>query len=216
MRNNFGGLKRACLYSLPPHKLGYCGPEEKKTSLILDFIKNNQSSREEIEDILKKFVAAYMYYKMIANENGIKNPFSKKVIEAYWLGNNLLDVFLKKDKVIPFHAYHVLVVGSITGKIVFDDKLRDLCRISWGQVKELENDKVLVEYQPLIRKKGKFALGSLIAKEVKWNKDFVPKMRKGDKVSIHWDTVIEIISGKELKNLEKYTLMIMENTRARK
>ena len=41
--------------------------------------------------ILQKFQAAYPYLKLIANSNNILDPFDTRVVEAYWLGNELLD-----------------------------------------------------------------------------------------------------------------------------
>ena len=82
-----------------------------------------------------------------------------------------------------------------------DIQAADICRISWGIVKEPG----LIEYQPLKKTEKGFTLGECIVKEINWNKDFIPVLKKGDWVSIHWNTMIEILRKEEVENLEEYT-----------
>lgn len=143
------GARIAALYGLIPNKLGFCGPKQE---LLKKFIAGKLSTLEIIP-ILEKFEAAYAYYQLIAQKNKISNPFNKKVIEAYWLGNELLDEFILDDlrtliiekfcrpgllskkeawkkaeliprNSIPHHSFHVLVLGSITGTIDFTDNIK--------------------------------------------------------------------------------------------
>jgi len=179
------GLRRACLYSFPPHQLGYCGPQEKKkSSMLSDFIKRRKIDERKIKDILEKEFIVSGYYRMIAQEHKL-DLFDAKVIEAYWLGNKLLDKFFETGKIIPFHLYHVIAVGSLTGRIKFDDLKRDKCRISWGKVLKINGSKVLVDYRPLLRKNSAFNLSEPISKKADWDKNFVLQLKTGDIVSIH-------------------------------
>jgi hydrogenase maturation factor len=41
--------------------------------------------------MLAEFAVLYPYLQLIAHENGINDPFDKKVVEAYWIGNELLN-----------------------------------------------------------------------------------------------------------------------------
>ncbi len=138
------GPKIAALYGLIPNKLGFCGPKQE---LLKKFIAGKLSA-SEIIPTLEKFEAAYAYYRLIAQKNKIASPFNKKVVEAYWLGNELLDKFTADDlrtliterfcrpgllskkeaearaKLIPknskpHHSFHVLVLGSVTGSVDF-------------------------------------------------------------------------------------------------
>lgn len=223
------GLRLAALYGLPPHQLGFCGPWNKKR-VLLDYLKGGRIFKKQAEKILEDFEAAFPYYKLIARSNGIKNPFNRKVVKAYWLGNNLLarvkindlkkmiaeDFSKPKQKISknlkPHHSFHVLVIGSVTGRIKFDDRLRDLCRICWGKVKKISKNKkkIIIEYQPLLRKK-KFFLGKAVKKEIAWKQDLTPKLKVGDWVSFHWDQIIEILGPEDLQNLKKYTQLILNN-----
>lgn len=95
-------------------------------------------------EILTQFSTLYPYLMLIASENNIKNPFDTKVVEAYWLGNRLLQSISKKifarhlkDKInlkgmlkigelnhilekldkgaLPHHAFHVMNIYRRTG-----------------------------------------------------------------------------------------------------
>ncbi len=228
------GLKLAALYGFYPHKLGFCGPEEKSTKkILLDYISGKKISERKIRKILKNFEAAHSYYKLIAKSNKIKDPFNREVVKAYWIGNKLLDkikigdlrqmvaedfskpgllpkeIALKKAQEIPknskaHHSFHVLIIGSVTGRIVLEGKLLDICRIGWGKVINMEKDKIKVKYQPLVGKK-KLILGKPAEKEIIWDKVFAPKIKIGDWITFHWNHIAEKIGKEGEKNLEKYT-----------
>jgi len=161
------GLKRAILYGLKPHDLGFCGPKEKATKLLLDFVLKNNVSEKKIKKILREFVGAYAYYQLIARKNGIKDPFDERVIEAYWLGNELLDrvdgLALKRlveesfsgqgllpkavarvrasripRGAVPHHSFHVFIIGSVSGRVTLSGAMLDLCRVGWGKVRRFK------------------------------------------------------------------------------
>ncbi|OGZ34963.1 MAG: hypothetical protein A2174_00030 [Candidatus Portnoybacteria bacterium RBG_13_41_18] len=146
------GPKIAALYGLIPNELGLCGFEEDQKKLRC-FIQGKLGI-PDILGALKKFQAAYPYYELIAQKNKIKTgPFNKKVVEAYWIGNELLEKITaddlreliinkfsgpgllskdnagKKARLIPensrpHHSFHVLVLGAITGSIDFTGKTK--------------------------------------------------------------------------------------------
>ncbi len=94
---------------MPPHQRGYCGPKDKETSsLILNFVKDGKGDEKEIRNIfIKNFPVVVGYYKMVSEKAGL-DLFDEKVVRGYWTGNELLNVFFKEGKFIPFHLYHVL------------------------------------------------------------------------------------------------------------
>ncbi len=225
------GLKLACLYGLIPNLLGFCGPPQKK---LKKFIKN-KISVQDIIPVLEKFEAAFPYYQLIAQKNGIHNPFNKKVVEAYWLGNELLEKITAKDlrqliinkfslpnllskkeavekaKKIPanskpHHSFHVLIIGSITGRINLNNlKLQDICRIGWGKIIRVKKNRLLVSYNPLTKREKIIELGQATNKEIIWDKDILPKIKTGDYVSFHWDYAIQKINKNNISNLRYYT-----------
>jgi hypothetical protein len=231
------GPKIAALYGLIPNKLGFCGPRQ---DLLKKFIAG-KILIPEIIPTLEKFEAAYAYYELIAKKNKIKTgAFNKKVVEAYWLGNELLEKITaddvrelivekftrpgllskkdaeKKTKQIPenskpHHSFHVLVLGSITGRVDFSDniKLKDICRIGWGRVLKIRQTdanrgKILVSYRPLIGKKV-IEFGKPIKKEVVWDKEILPTVSVGEWVSFHWDYAIQPLQEENIVNLHYYT-----------
>ena len=83
------GLLKCARYAFSPNKLKYCGPNDKNFQLFSHIV-------EEVEDqglaeILDDFQAMYPYLKLIADENNIKDPLDERVVEAYWIGNELLE-----------------------------------------------------------------------------------------------------------------------------
>lgn len=222
------GLKLAALYGFYPHRLGFCGSQEKSAKKILSaYLQGEGVWEQKAREVLKSFEGAFPYYKLIAQANGIKDPFDEKAVRAYWLGNELLEKvpvvslkkmiaeeFAKPTKKIPqsskaHHSFHVLVVGSVTGRIKLAGKLLDFCRVSWGRVikapKTLgQKSKVLIEHQPLVGDKN-FKLGKPAKKEVFWDRMFVSRLKKNDAVSLHWNHVIQVLGERDMSNLEKYT-----------
>jgi hypothetical protein len=74
-------------HAIQPNRLGYCGPDED--SRILDYLHGSPGS-EKLVSTLMRFEAAYPFVRMIAKSTG-RSPFDKKVTEAYWIGNRLLE-----------------------------------------------------------------------------------------------------------------------------
>lgn len=160
------GLKLAARFGFYPHKLGFCGLQEKSVGKILSaYLSGEKIPEQKIRKILKTFKGAFPYYKLIAENNGIKNPFDERVVAAYWLGNKLLEKVpidsLRKMIVKDFagpgllsrktakekangipsnskahHSFHVLIMGPVSGRITLKGELLDLCRVGWGKIIE--------------------------------------------------------------------------------
>ncbi len=221
------GVKIAALYSFPPSRFGLCGMGEETNHEIFHFLIGERVPK--IRKILESFEGAFFYYKLIAQENKILNYFDEKVIRAYWLGNELLEKIrisklkemiknkFKKPKLAknlpdfakPHHSFHVLVSGPTRKDLEMTEGMKDLCKISWGEVlkiveSELPITNLIVKYQPLLKEK-KWFLGKPTKKKIFWFKRILPKIKLGDFVSFHWDLALEKLSKKDLENLKKYT-----------
>lgn len=233
------GFEIASIYGLMPHELGFCGPQEANRQKILRKFLAGKISGKKIRKVLEKFEAAYAYYELIAKSNGIKDPFDEKVVEAYWLGNDLLEKvkigdlrkvirekfsrpgLLKKksakEKVLAVssaskahHSFHVFTIGSITGRVDLSAiRLKDVCRVGWGKVKNISNrgsrPEIIVHYQPITGKKI-IKLGCYKKKKIIWDKSVMPKVKKGDWISFHWNCAVQVLTKKDIANLKKYTL----------
>lgn len=84
-------LQRAAAYAVKPNEFGRCGPHNAHA--ILSEYVNNPASHDEMEirQLLSQFEVAMPNYKLIASANGISDPLDPRVIEAYWLGNELIE-----------------------------------------------------------------------------------------------------------------------------
>lgn len=180
------GALMAARFAFMPNRLGYCGPDENRA--LLDYLAQGAWDRG-LEEILSRFRAAFPYYAFIADASGIGDPFDLRVVEAYWIGNELLERvrvrefrrFLEErfgtrlsraqlghllgwvpDGARPHHTFHALGVPARTahGALPHTVEVADQCRISWGRVILTEGATVVVERRPLCLDKGRVVLGS--------------------------------------------------------
>jgi len=234
--NSTSGLLQCGRYAFMPNFYAYCGPDKNKT--LFEYCSHEYYD-PNLNKILSEFEVMLPYLKLIAHNNNIADPFDQRVVEAYWLGNNLtegvdiknlyrhftedknLKSKLKKstvEKVLgyvpertkPHHNFHVMNMWVRTGKLNIKHTLKtiDECRISWGEVKNVKNNSVIVKYQPLEIKNDQLVLGDSIEREVLThfdNKGFIKDLNLGDILTIHWGWVCETINNTQLNNLQKYT-----------
>jgi hypothetical protein len=135
------GVLRCSRYAFGPNRLHFCGPDANKE--IWDYL-NAGFTDFGLQKLLQGFEALYPYLRHIATENHLEDPFDPRVVEAYWLGNDLLanverralhrhltETFRLKDKfpgapyrtlersigngLLPNHTYHVLNVPHKMG-----------------------------------------------------------------------------------------------------
>jgi hypothetical protein len=85
---SFAGALQFGRYAFPPNRLGYCGPDDNQALLEQVAARRPDQGLVELE---KKFEGAYPYLCLIAQANEIADPFDSRVVEAYWIGNELLD-----------------------------------------------------------------------------------------------------------------------------
>lgn len=75
-------------YAFPPNRLGYCGPDDHPA--LFQCVTQGISDQGLIE-LGQRFDGAYPYLRLIARANGIADPFDRRVVEAYWIGNQYLE-----------------------------------------------------------------------------------------------------------------------------
>jgi len=82
------GPIRFARYAYGPNRLGYCGPEE-----VQELFEQATAGAEDaaLRALARQFEGAYPYLELIARSNDIADPLDARVVEAYWLGNGLLD-----------------------------------------------------------------------------------------------------------------------------
>ncbi|MGH2772967.1 MAG: DUF6390 family protein [Actinomycetota bacterium] len=226
------GLLLFIQYGFMPNHLGYCGGNENQE--LLEHAVAGQSE-PALASLLAKFTGAFPYLKTIAEANKITDPFDPKVVEAYWLGNGLLDRVTPghmaralddrfgkqltrkmRDQIFgklpqggrPFHLFHVIDVYRHLESKEISVMAMENCRISWGTVKGIEPGELVVDRRPLIAKGNKLVLGPGRTEKVMRNLDgkgFVDQARVGDTVSIHWGWACQVLTVRQAENLVRYS-----------
>jgi Family of unknown function (DUF6390) len=228
-------------YAFPPNELGYCGPTDA------DVLLHGDDPRE-VAAHAKAFSGAWPYLRAIADAAGIDDALDADVVRSYWVGGPLLncvepDALLERLRstfagqltgllddvgpagVRPHHSFHVFVVypwvrfldrDATTSVRVLQD-----CRIRWGTVDSVHDDRVVMVSRPLIYQEGLLALGDPSTERVRWSKggeSLISAPNPGDTVSAHWDWVCSTLTDAEsdaLADATRTTLDLVNSARER-
>lgn len=82
------GTEMFVRYAFPPNERGYCGPSD--TGALLEYGRSGAADAE-FRPVAQAFTGAWRYLQLIAAAAGITDPLDARVVEAYWVGNELLD-----------------------------------------------------------------------------------------------------------------------------
>jgi hypothetical protein len=225
------GVSRCLQFAFPPNSLHYCGPE--KQADIRGYLETHTNDKG-LHSLLTRFETLYPYLQLIAGANHINDPFDRRVVEAYWLGNRLLEKIPKHDfhthltdtlKIkkrlpkngstvmdgilsfgLPHHTFHVLTIYVRTGNDVIAHTLHtmDSCRIGWGRV--ISADAIKGSYM--------ISMPHIVFRDNKLELDIpMPTTvqsvndiyRKGDTVSVHWGYICGTLMERQVRNLEHFT-----------
>lgn len=75
-------------FAYPPNALGLCGPAD--SAALLEQAASHTSDGG-LRQLIRGFDGAWPYLQLIAAAGGIADPLDARVVEAYWIGNALLD-----------------------------------------------------------------------------------------------------------------------------
>lgn len=153
------GPVRFARFAYPPNRLGFCGPRDDEFARYV-----SGTSDGGLRESAEQFEGAYPYLRLLAGANHCDDPLDAAVVEAYWIGNDLLtrvpnhdfgrsidDRFRRRAgarwrhvaEALPTgvanHCFHVFRVMPWVGLLragVVDEPLSivDRCRISWAEV----------------------------------------------------------------------------------
>lgn len=76
-------------YAFGPNRLGYCGPDQVEELFELGTMA--EPDERGLRRLARGFDGAWPYLELIAASNAIPDPLDRRVVEAYWIGNELLD-----------------------------------------------------------------------------------------------------------------------------
>jgi len=215
-----------------PNHLGYCGGNDNEV-LFEHATEGRSDSR--LAPLLAKFSGALPYLRTIASGNGIADPFDDRVVDAYWLGNDLLsqveaadlnrslterfgaqltpalrDQLLRKapQGAKPYHLFHVVDVYRHLESDEVGMAAMENCRISWGEVTAVEGVSLVVRRRPLVLRDQKLVLDDPRLERVQrtvFDRGFVDDVVVGQWVSIHWGWACEVLSDGRRRDLERWT-----------
>ena len=86
--NNLSGILTCARYSFAPNYYKYCGPDKNKQ--ISSYLSETAADGN-LSKTLGQFDVLFRYLSLIAHSNNIADPFDLRVVEAYWIGNSLLE-----------------------------------------------------------------------------------------------------------------------------
>jgi uncharacterized protein DUF6390 len=171
-----GGALMFARFAYPPNDLGYCGPDA--SAELLERVHAGAGG-PRLRALAQAFGGAWPYLELIAGANAIADPLDAQVVEAYWVGNGLLDrvrprvladslvtrfgsQVRDRDRLlaplgggaVPHHGFHVFGVYPWVGLLRagrVDEPLAvlDRCRIRWGFVESVADDEAIVTSRPL-------------------------------------------------------------------
>jgi hypothetical protein len=75
-------------YAYPPNSLGYCGPADSDALLHYGAAGITDPG---LNQLARGFAGAWPYLELIAGGSHIADPLDRRVVEAYWVGNRLLE-----------------------------------------------------------------------------------------------------------------------------
>jgi hypothetical protein len=173
-------------YAYPPNERGSCGPPQHRTLFEYGVAAQVDPG---LELLARQFAGAWPYLEFIAGVSGIEDALDHRVVEAYWLGNDLLDridmttfgnALMDRFRrqmgtswshlaeaipvgVVPTHSFHVFHVYPWVGLLGNGRgeplEVLQRCRIRWGQVVSVDGDLVVVRSRPLVYDRGRLELG---------------------------------------------------------
>src|SRR5690349_17978113 len=169
-------------YAWPPNERGYCGPPD--------------SSLVDIGPRARLFDGAWSYLEYLASVAGLDDPLDVRVVEAYWVGNDLLAsassaalvAFLEERfrgqlggtwrsasaRAVPHHSFQVFEVYPWAGILARTGHPQGLsvlqdCRIRTGTVQTVADGTATVSSAPLAWDGSGLSIGPPRLEPVRWS-----------------------------------------------
>jgi hypothetical protein len=206
------GVALCARFSIATNRLQYCGPSDAAPDLYRAI--TSDEGHAEARDHLSRFEALMPYLEAIGRKHGL-DPFDYRVVEAYWVGNSLLDAMDVTDfralldalvrRGLPrsfaqrlrehlpehplfHHAFHVsfVGVGNVTGHVETTLANIEACRPAWGTVIERNGITLKVERSSWTVRDGRLVDGPPVTVDVAFDPRVLPDPPAGATVVLHW------------------------------
>ena len=225
------GAALCARFSLATNRLEFCGPSDAAPVLYRTVTENVGLTATRAS--LARFEALYPYLEAIGAKHGL-DPFDEQVVEAYWIGNELLEPFdavdfreilerLRRrglprstadrlsarlpDRPIPHHTFHVTFVGvgEVTGHVETTLPNMERCRPALARVLRVGPDALEAAVQPLVAEAGRLALGPEHPVELRYDPRILPGVRVSDRVAVHWGLPALVLDPRRASALARWT-----------
>jgi uncharacterized protein DUF6390 len=223
-------------YAYPPNALGYCGADENRTLLeygeagvsdggLVQLARSFEGAWPYLELIAGANGVDDPLDPRVVEAYWVGSPMLERV-DGSSLASHLDERFRKRagrawellatsipDGGVPHHDFHVFGVYPWVGLLRSGDATEPLrvlesCRITPGQVLEVDGDSATVAAHPLVWDGRELGLGAATARRADWRRDglgFLDDLRPGDWVSLHWDWICDRLTSRQAKTLRRYT-----------
>ncbi len=226
------GVPLAARFSLATNRLKFCGPADAEPVLFRAITEG--AALPDARRSLERFEALLPYLEAIGRVHGL-DPFDRRVVEAYWVGNDLLDgvdrgefatllgalgrrglprsivarlLARLPERPIPFHAFHVAYVGvgAVTGHVPTTLANMEACRPSWARVQSVGAGHLLLRQPSLTADRGRLSLGPESEIERAYDPRVLEHVTVGDWVAVHWGWPALRLDRGQRAAMERYTL----------
>lgn len=230
------GVALCARFSIATNRLQYCGPSDAAPALYRAITRGE--GLEEARTALSQFEALLPYLEAIGSGHGL-DPFDRRVVEAYWLGNSLLDGFTPEAfrsllaalarrglpasvarslsehlplHPLPHHLFHVAFVGvgAVTGHVETTLATMESCRPAWAKVIGVGPGALRLTRSTLRWTEGRLALGESVLQEVAYDAEVLPGVQVGSSVVLHWGWPALLLAPEEEQALRRYSELALE------
>ena len=231
------GVLRCSRYAFGPNRLHFCGPDANRE--IWDYL-NDGFTDFGLQKLLKGFETLYPYLDRIARSNHIPDPFDPRVVEAYWIGNELLggvdkntlhqyfiDDLRLKDKlpiktfrvledrigkgILPNHNYHVI---NVPKKMGLQETEASIDAMDSCRISWGKVTDVSGPNITLLYEPLLVANNRFFLGdpiEKKIVRDYdIEMLQPGQYVTLHWDIPCEVLTEKIIQQLRHHTLRAIQ------
>ena len=230
------GVQLCARFSLATNRLDFCGPAGAHETLY----RAVTTSRDLVQARrdLAQFEALMPYLETIGQKHGL-DPFDYRVVEAYWIGNALLDSFTPRDfgdlldrlvrrglprslaqrlrdhlpaRPLPHHAFHVsfVGVGNVTGHVETTLANMESCRPGFGTVASVVGSTITMTAPALELHQGRLRLSSPKTETTAFDLRLLGEVGPGDPVASHWHTPAVRLEPHQFAALARYTQLSLE------
>ena len=225
------GVALCARFSLATNRLAYCGPADAEPALYEAIVTGRGSPRAR--EALSRFEALMPYLEAIGAATG-RDPFDREVVEAYWVGNGLLEAVdrgrfralleaLTRRGLPPsiarrlaehlpanplaHHAFHVsfVGVGAVTGHVPTTVPNIESCRPALATVAAVRDGELEVT-GPTVRASGpRLELAGALRRSLRYDPKVLEGPRSGSRVVVHWSWPALLLGDREASELERWT-----------